>query len=203
MDNPSVIYEAVIPCPMFRRVSRLSPAFRSALLTQSHFGCVSPRQWAPCFHYLTNCFFSNPFIFTTIRIAHGVHPSCSLRSDLPLSAGRFPRTCLGRRCQTPQNHTVTSSLALPKKSSPLSSSKSTLFCKNTGVGDTLTRRQSIKPPFRGYPTASSSVHRWQVAASRAGCHNSTLRTTRLAARGCHSPFLASLASRTASLGGNT
>ena len=48
-----------------------------------------------------------------------------------------------------------------------------------------------------------SVHRWQVAASRTRCHNSPLRTTRSAARACHSPFLASLASRTASLGGNT
>jgi hypothetical protein len=46
MDNRSVIYESVLPCPMFPLVSRLFVAFRSTTPDAISLLFVYPRQWA-------------------------------------------------------------------------------------------------------------------------------------------------------------
>ena len=119
MDNPFVICEAVIPCPMFPRV-----------------GCV-PSLVGPTF--VAQPPFCPPFVFMMLRIAFSTTPLYSVSCELPyvfFSAPTSARSVLRfSRLQILVNHTVTNSSASLTKSTPLSSSKSELFGKkHPGVG---------------------------------------------------------------------
>jgi hypothetical protein len=87
--------------------------------------------------------------------------SQSPRGSLPCRAARVGaplpfdnRNCLGKIPQIPSFVEITNSLAFSKNSTPLESSKSKLFCKNTRVGGTGAHHL-----FSGQPFSVASVPR--------------------------------------------
>ena len=83
----------------------------------------------------------------------------------------------------------------PPKSHPLCfQANPSSFAKNPG-GGTPDRVALVPTRIRGCEERSDSVHRWQVAACRGGCHNTSLHTTRLGARAGQSLSRALLATR--------
>lgn len=177
MDNPSVIYESVIPCPMFTRVRRVSSALDS---TSSH---ATP--------------FCSPFVFIILRIASPVSPLYSHPYKLPggvpsvtsvllpLCCAFSPHLSFSSDAQVLPHHTVANSLSPSRMPTPLPSIKSTLFCKNAR-GGWGPHRPCLVPGVR--LAIPKSVQRRHVAACRAGCHNSTLHD---ASGGTRLPFTTS------------
>jgi hypothetical protein len=86
------------------------------------------------FHTVTNPFSRNPFRFTSIQNPGG-GGFCAVSRHSPLvTRHSFTQSVV---CEGPlplSFHQLAASLALPRKSTPLQSSKSRLFLQNTGGG---------------------------------------------------------------------
>jgi hypothetical protein len=80
---PGVAYTPLKPASRISNLQTLAPPAvcksvndsRSEVLRVSMPPCGIPFWFALCFHNVTNCFSRNLFLFTTIRIARGCHPS--------------------------------------------------------------------------------------------------------------------------------
>ncbi len=87
-----------------------------------------------CFHTLTNPFFRNPFLFTSMQNPRGCRGQISEAAQ-PFSVRSVPaRPTGGPPRQIHSFHTLADSLSSRKKSSPLESTTSTLFSQNTRGG---------------------------------------------------------------------
>ena len=166
MDNPSVIYKTVVPCPMFLPVSPALPASYPAFLDTIAF-CLA-------------------FVFMILRIASPSTPLYSHQYKLPGVYG-YPmsRSSSGfdqNKLITWQSSTCELFVAAKILKSFCFKQLQTLLAKHPGGGIHTARQQSVSASSSGVRNWSTP---WQVAAYPAGCHNSTLRTTRLATRPCH------------------
>jgi hypothetical protein len=85
----------------------------------------------------------SPFVFILLRIAFPASPlfsqSSALLGGVGVTLSTFRALLVGISWQSLSFHTVANSLSLRKKSTPLQSTKSKLFCKNTGGGGARAR----------------------------------------------------------------
>src|ERR1700730_11492993 len=82
-----------------------------------------------CFHKFTKLSSRKRLIFTSIQNTSGYHPATSFSKTLPARS---------QKVQVPCFDTIANSLSSRKNSSPLHSSKSTLFAQNNPGGGTPT-----------------------------------------------------------------
>jgi hypothetical protein len=171
MDNSFVIYKAVVPCPMFPRVNPASSCFNSARL----------RATPLC----------SPFVFMVLRIAFPQVLCIQIHTNCPGVRGmqRHEGPALERREQA-------NPFSLINLQTLCRRQKSELLCFQANANSFAKHRGGVALlASPGSPAYAVQTHRCgqnrftapQVAAYRAGCHNSTLHTTRLAACPCHSP----------------
>src|SRR6266853_4773099 len=136
----------MIPLPMPRPIPERNHCTRQAdrchSLSATHKPILSPL----CFHGLTNCFYSKPFVLMNICVAPRVSPPTA----------HAIQEFTSRTNQLFYRHTVVNSLSSRKKPSALESAISTLFHKNIrgGVGPMAGKQQ-----IGGQPAQWAGLHK--------------------------------------------